>query len=281
MIRNCILFALGILLLTVSTYCYAKIIKTHDYVILQQILEKSDADTLVILDVDDVILQQRDQILRSPYKPYLVEIEKELAVKYTPEEVLNLKSIVILAQQPELVDNRLLNTLANLQNRKVPVVALTFCATGKQGQIDSIEDWRTTQLNQLGVDFTKLNNFKNTTLPEIPAKFGTPTVKNGIIFTALAEKGIVLDAVLRKENVRPKKIIFVDDKLRNLQSVQTAALRKDISFIGIEYTTIKSNKVPAFNHKRSKIQLELLLKNGVWVSDQDALALAQSTIPDS
>lgn len=267
-------YILGILLVTTTT-CYARIIKTDNFEIIHQALLKADKNTLVIFDVDDVILEQRDQIIRTPYKAHTIAFETQLATRYSHEQLKNLRSVVLLAQEPQLVDSKILDSFAFLQAQQIPTVALTLCATGQQGKIASIEDWRIEKLKYLGIDFTTLNKFNDRLLPEIISKQGIVTVKGGIIFTALAEKGIVLDAVLKQEKFIPKKIIFIDDKLKNLQSVQTAALRKDIHFLGFEYTAVKSRKYAPFDLKRNKLQIELLEKDNVWLSDKEALALLQ------
>lgn len=257
-----------------TSICYAEIIKTNDFALIEDILKKTNENTLVIFDVDDVILQPSDQIIRSPYKPHLLEIEAELATRYSPEEVLNLKTIAVYSQEPQLVDDRILDSLAILKKNNVTTIALTYCPTGKYGKMESFENWRIEKLKQLGVDFSTLNNISDQNFPEVYASNGIPLIKDGVIITALAKKGVVLDAVLKKEKLRPKRIIFIDDKLINLQSVQTTALKNNIAFLGIEYTVVKKgSKLEPINKTRASKQFELLEKDHIWRSDKEVDAM--------
>jgi hypothetical protein len=45
--------------------CFAEIIQTNDIKIIEQTLQSVDADTIVIFDVDDVLMHADDQILKS------------------------------------------------------------------------------------------------------------------------------------------------------------------------------------------------------------------------
>lgn len=268
-----ILYALGILMVTVST-SYCEILRTNDYGLIHDILKIATADTLVIFDIDDVIMQPSDQIMKSPCKPHLLVIEADLATRYSPEEVLNFKTIALAAQQPQLVDHRVLESLALLKKNNITTLAITYCPTGKHGKIGNFEDWRIEMLKQLSIDFRTLNNITDHRFTEITASHGVPLIKSGIAITALAKKGIVLDAILKKEKLHPKKIIFIDDKITNLQSVQTTALKNNIAFIGIEYTVVKKgSKLEPVNKIRANKQFELLEKDNVWRTDKEVDAI--------
>jgi hypothetical protein len=105
---------------------------------------------------------------------------------------------------------------------------------------------------------------------EIPAKHGVPLTKHGVTFTALEPKGLLLDAVLKYNNLKPQKIIFIDDKLSNLQSVEATCKSLNITFVGVQYiAVIKSNKWQ-FNEELARLQFQVLEKEHKWLSDQEA-----------
>jgi hypothetical protein len=57
----------------------------------------------------------------------------------------------------------------------------------------------------------------------------------GILFCAGQDKGEVLIDWLKQMNFHPKKIIFIDDKIKNVMQVQKAVIKNKYPFIGLRY----------------------------------------------
>jgi hypothetical protein len=83
-------------------------------------------------------------------------------------------------------------------------------------------------------------------------------------------KGEVLKAFLDYAELSPKKIIFVDDKEKNLKSVEAFAREAKIPFIGFQYTAIVDRSKSLLNEKRAQLQFEVLEKEHKWLSDEEA-----------
>jgi 5S rRNA maturation endonuclease (ribonuclease M5) len=67
--------------------------------------------------------------------------------------------------------------------------------------------------------------------------------KKGIIFCDLNHKGSMMVEFLKQIKYKPKKIIFVDDKMRNVINVEEAAKKLGIECIAIHYIYLAdSNK---------------------------------------
>lgn len=90
------------------------------------------------------------------------------------------------------------------------------------------------QLHTLGLDFSQV-------FPHIPFYY----IKNdqhpalfdkGVISTGRNEKGDVLKLFLIRNHIKPTQIIFVDDQVEKLKSVEQAAGELNIPFTGIHYT---------------------------------------------
>ena len=104
--------------------------------------------------------------------------------------------------------------LTELERRKIPTLALTKLFTGKFGLIEDFTEWRLKEFQTLNLDFNKLTPIKGEMLiEELHIGCGIPTLKEGVILTANADKGEVLKHILRQKNYYPKSIIFVDDIL--------------------------------------------------------------------
>lgn len=96
------------------------------------------------------------------------------------------------------------------------------------------------QLHTLGLDFSQ-------TFPHIPFYYikqdQSPALfDKGMISTGANEKGEVLKLFLVQQNIKPTQIIFVDDALKNLKSVEKIAQELNIPFTGIHYTRAHKEK---------------------------------------
>ena len=89
------------------------------------------------------------------------------------------------------------------------------------------------------------------------------------------KKGAVVDAFLTSVKIMPKRIVFIDDKSKNLESVAEFAKQNNIEFIGIEYTKALEKK-EALNKNTAQLQFEVLEKQKKWISDTEADKLLNS-----
>lgn len=85
------------------------------------------------------------------------------------------------------------------------------------------ENWRIVELNQHGYYCDKSwQNLKDINLKSLMkvTNNANPVYKAGIVFVDQAgEKGPMLDAFLTYAKIKAKKIIFIDDKFKNLVPV--------------------------------------------------------------
>ena len=56
----------------------AEIVKTSDLALIESVIQQADSETLVIFDVDDVLITARDQILQAAHKKFLERLNKDL-----------------------------------------------------------------------------------------------------------------------------------------------------------------------------------------------------------
>jgi hypothetical protein len=124
----------------------------------------------------------------------------------------------------------------------------------------------------LGFDFTKTAPSKDTFT--IPAS--NPTLYlQGILFVGdYNKKGEVFLPFLSIIKQKPKRIVFIDDKRKNVEELEQALLPHDIEYVGIHYTAIEhvtplySKEIAAFQYKfldkiMSNESAKLLMENGL------------------
>lgn len=192
-------------------------IKTHEY----------HDKTLVIFDIDNTIVQTPtslasdqwvyaniDQKMKSGDSMHTA-LEKTLAIYYLIQSHIWLVTI-----EPCIVA-----LIKGLQERKISVIALT-------ARNVFIAHRTLEQLERLGIDFSRTSPQRHFCYHEgdLPILY-----TNGIIFAGNHDKGAILRAWLTQMNFRPTKIIFIDDKLKNVYLIQHALETTPESFIGIRY----------------------------------------------
>jgi hypothetical protein len=119
--------------------------------------------------------------------------------------------------------------------------------TSKYGTIEHAEDWRIKELIDLKLNFHEISPIKGEVafhdiIPINGKPSSTTMLKKGVIFTARADKGMILEKVFQHYDYFPKEIIFIDDKFKNLASIENLAKKYNIKFTGIVIT--KSEKLP-------------------------------------
>ena len=257
----------------------AEITKTSILSPIELAIQHADSETLVIFDVDDVLITVKDQILQSEYEKFLEELNKKLESRTSEEEAQKFWSIIYLTRIDELVDPRMVALIKEAQAKGLKVMAFTNAWTGTFGNIPSLEDWRLNELADFGYTFKdSWSALKPKTFEALksqdPKRF--PVFKDGIVFTSNLPKDEVLKAFLEYASLSPKKIIFIDDKSKNLKSVEAFCQKTGIKFTGFEYIAVAERPKSPLNEKRAQLQFEVLEKEHQWLSDEEADKLKQN-----
>ncbi len=122
----------------------------------------------------------------------------------------------------ELVDADTPLVIACLQQGKTPLIGLT-CQPCKRA------DAQHEELLSVSIDLS---------INPIQERNRTPlrNYRHGILFCgASGDKGKILRTFLAEVYFRPELIVFIDDTLENLQSVESAAEVLGIPFVGLHY----------------------------------------------
>lgn len=247
----------------------ADIIETSNLLPLKEILQKADKDTLVIFDVDRVLIMPTNEhtLNRHPYRKKLWE---ELKNRHSKEEIKILYGITASQAEWRLVDPDILNVLTYLEKHEIPSIALTSLYTGKFGDIEKIEDWRVKQLQYLGIDFINLTPIKGElSADKLAGEDGIPVLKSGIILTANVDKAKVLEYMLSHSNYYPKTIIFIDDQLSNLKTLEALSNKLQIKFHGFHYTAVSQMPIPIINEQIENLRFDILEKELKWLNHRE------------
>lgn len=274
---------IGILICTLA---YGDIRKTTDLQAIKREIFASARDTLVVFDVDLVLIIPDDEIFLLYFKPegqkFLKETMNNLAQESSIRYVHYLTSIVMSTNKFNTVTPDTAKAFNAIKAKGYKVLGLTASGTGSYGIIPSLEEWRVKQLQELDIVFDKY--YKNSPagaldryIPNVgeyhaKSRYACfPAAEDGIIFTCGVPKGETLDAYLQYAAIKPKKIVFIDDQESNLQTVSKYCQDHNIDFVGFEYTTVADKyKDVALNIQRFKLRFMILELTKTWISEKQA-----------
>lgn len=259
----------------------------HQIEQLETILEKATSNTMVIFDVDEVLVYPTNLVQLQAASPFweatMSDIEKRLGK--AQRDLLH--SIMLLQSDWKLTDTALPGIIKNLQKRKIQVLALTSFRRGLLGNIQSVEDWRNLQLKNYDINFSitaglPQNYFEINNLKESEG-LKKPVYRDGIIYTDLHSKSDVLASFLKQLNLNPKEIIFIDDRLSNIQELETLCKNFNINYIGIHDDRILK-KYSSFDENLGRYQFQHLEHKHTWLNDEEGrqkMAMSPENVEES
>jgi hypothetical protein len=265
----------------VEQFCGSKINKLinqslireiYSFVPLAKTLKLATKDALVIFDIDDVlIMPSADDDFRHPYR---TQLWGSITNRLTSKKKELLDSNILSRTKKILVESQIINIFNNLKLLQIPTIALTAMGTGNFGIIKNMEDLRFKELNSVGISFKSLTPLLGEQLaPELTGTnivskhcTGTPKLQEGIIFTAGVDKGVVLEYMFSKYNYCPKAIIFIDDVLENIKSLQKLCIKLKIDFCGFHYKAVSLMPLPVIDENLERLRFNILEKDCGWLN---------------
>jgi hypothetical protein len=248
---------------------------------LDEEVSKANEKTLIVFDVDEVLITTEDQFghpsSESVVGPLLNNARAKAVTSEQKKELEDKLSLCFLQPKRFLVEKESPKYIKELQNKGIKVIALTSCRTGSFGVVPKVERWRIDHLLSLNINFDPaFSHVERCHLTEI-AKEGisAPLYEQGVLFSRGYKKGEVLKAFLKKANFSPSKVIFIDDLVENLASVQEEMQALNIECKVYHYTG--ANKfVKKASEEILSYQLNHLLQKKQWLSDKEVSCLLKS-----
>lgn len=258
-----------------SVLSQAAITTTDSFRDLIALVDQLSPKSLVIFDVDKVIIERADpfergikrlhdrthtiRALNNPHSSIVKQIGHARAIQLWSQYVQSVPRMII--------DPHLLPALEKLRTHKIPYIALTQFLVGRDALLERMITWHINDLKRLGFYPSPPHNASHDMVFKQYSYQGThPRYTRGFLCTHRAvEKGILLKEWLRAIDWRPDRIIMYDNKLSNLQSVKKICKRMKIPFTGVLYTGAQS--LPwRVNRPAARAQLTHLVNKGEWLS---------------
>lgn len=220
------LLIISVICVSFSNFLTAEIFESFA---IKDMLKFTDKETLVVTDLNHVLMETKQPLGSDHWAAY--EVKKQMAeTGATKLEVLHqmvpMWHHILMESEFKPVEPTTAGVIRKLQQQGNYVVGLTARYT--EMAYPTIK-----QLQSIGInlDLHSLSNLDH----EIEGGFSAKYVE-GVIFVGLKnDKGETLMRLLSQLNHKPKKILFIDDKEKNLHSVSAACKKRGIPFIGLRY----------------------------------------------
>lgn len=231
----------------------AHIIQTHSF---SEILPEIDQDTLVLIDLDQTAITSSMTLNSQAWWDHAPKVWKA-------EEFYPLIRMIIDKVPQIAVENDIPCMIQHLQRQGITVWSLT--GRMKQSPWDNEHDLTTAHiLKNVNIDFMLSKIPEGIDLDKLASY---PQFSCGMIFTDWKPKGPYLIQFLQTLIYYPKKVLLIDDTLKQLESVEEELNRAGIPFIGFHYLRNVNEK---FDPAIGNIQLEALHREGKLLSDEEA-----------
>lgn len=277
-------FFLTLLSMLCTIFCHAHIIPIDNLDFFEKAVEQSNQQSLVLFDVDETLIIPKDLILRPTawniWNKYAKETIENPAICAPEKEGKEyLLGQIFSKIEFEIVDPKVIDIISSLQERRIKTIAFTKMSTGVLGAIPSLEDWRINQLKDHNIDFSlAFPQHSEIKIEPLEPNGRTSLFKQGVLYSNKQDKGPVLTAFLERIEWKPSKVLFLDNRIDYLQTVETALDGTGIEFIGFHYREMERRPCTV-DENIAKYQLEHLAKTGEWLSDDETLKLLKRSDP--
>jgi hypothetical protein len=219
---------------------------------IEDVFKYADKNSIVVFDIDSTLVE--------------IEYGLEYWVSYKAKELekiglandkacdLALYTFFVISQVAKLFPiNNSPKVIGELQKMKIPSIALTNRSLPVVKRTKKL-------LKNIDIDFSKNGLIEKDLDLQVTHN---AMFSKGIIFAGKNDKGKALALFFNKINYAPKKLIYVDDRVEYVKSVEKEFDRNNIEFIGIRYSFMDGKKrdfdpvVAEKNIDKLKIQLGL------------------------
>lgn len=243
------------LLLTITGY--AEVRKTDSVQPIEQEFAASGSKTLILVDIGQTLAKHKDPIFNSKNEGWKRSWIQSQKPGISRSEIIQALRIVEGdTQNWELVEESWPKLIAQAQKNGAKVIAFT-----KTYLDSSLKGFCIDNLKKLGLPFQDA-------LRELPSG-KTYEYDNGVIKTEANLKGPVLKEIVANLKEKPEKIIFIDDRIEQVESVEKACKEMNIPCLAYHYTA-SEKAIPTLDEKVADYQLKTLMRDHRWLTQEEA-----------
>lgn len=247
-----------------------EIISAEDISVVEDQVKDSDENSLIIFDCDNVLTTVKVGTFSVQNRDFLKNYLR--GESFSKDEFYDKIRLVLINENTYIVNQRMVDLVADLSEKNIRhMVATSYSVRPMKGMLDPMQ-WRIENLHTMGYFFEK--SWPDQKGSIVLSDFGTdhnPIFRDGILFCDVFSKGDCIRSFLEYIGWTPRKIIFIDDVLRNLSDVCEFCNENKIEYVGIEYLESRriNSHIP-FSDNLGKIQMDHLMNKSIWLKDEEA-----------
>lgn len=225
----------------------AKIVETAR---VADVLPYIDEETWFLIDLDNTLFEAKQSLGHADW--FYDELQVRMQKGMSRDEAIKdaypgwIKTQAVCPVKP--LEENFIPLLLSLQNRGVVVMGLTH-------RQPFVAESTVRQVKSLGLDFKRSAPAVGT----IACCSVTPIqYLEGILFVGdYNKKGDIFLPFLSAAGSKPGKIVFIDDKRKNVDELENALQNSGIEYVGIHYTAIDSGP-KVYSREIAEFQLRFL-----------------------
>jgi hypothetical protein len=237
---------------------------------IEKRLKVADGNTLVVFDCDEVLTTLSEQIWQARNHDFFVEWCTKNISNFSEEALYEIATSILVSSKNLLVNQRMPELVENLYRRNIKSIVLTALSMQPVAAIRDPLAWRISTLEKFGYNFKMFwPSLSDKHFKELGEEY-PPAYGSGVICCGSIPKSRCLMEFLTYANVRPDEVIFIDDKIENLEDVREQCALAKIEFLGIRYTeSYQLDPTTPFCANKIKYQLTVLKEKNIWIPDSD------------
>jgi FMN phosphatase YigB (HAD superfamily) len=221
---------------TFSLLCFfslsSKIITTDS---IETVLEYTNKDTLVIYDIDNTIAKENNTTEWGSDQWLYAHVQNFIDHGLQPQKAWDLALPIYFEAQHsdrfalEFVTPNTFNVVKESQKKADKVIVLT-------ARSYPLVQLTLSFLDNLGLNFLDNGFNEEFVFDKVPGKY-----TKGVFFCGAGNKGESLIELFKRINYWPKRVVFIDDKMKNVCAIENSLKEYDIEFIGMHYTYLEQS----------------------------------------
>ena len=218
-------------------------------------------DTLVVFDIDNTLIRQNHMIGTHQWGDYISERAVRSGVATDEAKQIQYRAFAEVQPYAQVVpvEEGVKNILSSLSQKNIKHFALTARAA-------QLKDITKTQIKILNHSFAE----------SFPAQKDQNILEgyldDGIIFSGSTPKGELLKKIIENSTTQITHIIFIDDKLYNLESVEKSFAESNIILESYRYGAADA-VVNTFNPQVADIEYSIFKDQRQIIADEEAAQL--------
>lgn len=237
----------------------------------EKYFELAGKKILGVFDIDETLLIPQDPAFQKPNLKKHACIVQSLREQLPVEQQDLLSNLILTSSSSQLIESTAPLFIRNLQTKEIRLIALTAAMTRPFG-MDYLPKMRYEELQRNGIDFSyafpEIHELNLVNMKMCNQSF--PVFYSGVLCSNgdyqrqknASSKGKALCEFLKQAAWIPNKIIFIDDKLYNLEEMERTLHEFDpgIIYQGLHYVGAQSITSPPIEENVIEAKWKKLLE---------------------